>query len=195
VSFPLKNKFLLFLSLFLFTSLISPFAIAQGLPYLVQSKDRKIHDGRSEIIRSIFYKPSFSIYTPHLPSFFSDQVTTLNAIIPDFQVNENAGSDDIKQTRPSIDGSDNFVITWQDNRDDDYNIYAQRYSSNGIALGANFKVNDDRGSADQGYPSISVDWNGNFVITWRDKRNSNYDIYAQRYSSDGKALGTNFKVN
>jgi len=114
-----------------------------------------------------------------------------------FKVNDDQGSA-VSYYNPSIstDNSGNFVITWTDDRSGNDNIYAQRYSSNGTALGVNFKVNDDQGSADQWFsPSISADSSGNFVITWLDNRNGDADIYAQRYSSDGTALGTNFKVN
>ncbi|MGB5847067.1 MAG: T9SS type A sorting domain-containing protein, partial [Ignavibacteriaceae bacterium] len=92
----------------------------------------------------------------------------------------------------STDGSGNFVITWGDWRNGDSDIYAQRYSSDGSTLGTNFKVNDDQGSEYQREPSISTDGSGNFVITWTDDRNGDLDIYAQRYSSDGSALGNNY---
>ena len=98
---------------------------------------------------------------------------------------------------PSISTDDNghFVITWQCGRNgNDFDIYAQRFSSDGIALDSNFKVNDDEGESDQSIPSISSDDSGNFVITWTDRRNGDLDIYAQRYSSDGSALGINFLV-
>jgi hypothetical protein len=123
---------------------------------------------------------------------------TLNAIIPDFQVNENAGPFGTLQTGPSIStaSNGNFVITWTDSRNgDDSDIYAQRYSSDGSALSANFKVNNDQGTVSQTNPSIASDNDGNFVITWTDSRNGNGDIYAQRYSNDITPLGTNFKVN
>jgi len=110
-----------------------------------------------------------------------------------FKVNDDQG--DGGSPAISTDGSGNFVITWTDGRNGDGDIYAQRYSSDGTALGINFRVNDDQGSAYQEYSSMSTDSSGNFVITWRDERNGNYDIYAQRYLSDGTALGSNFKVN
>ena len=46
-------------------------------------------------------------------------------------------------------------------------------------------------------PSILAYGNGNFIIWWINSRNGGAmtDIYAQQYSSDGTALGSNFKVN
>ncbi|MBI9038750.1 MAG: T9SS type A sorting domain-containing protein [Bacteroidales bacterium] len=119
--------------------------------------------------------------------------------IPDFLVNEHAGRDGSAQGAPSIagDGNGNYVVTWQDNRNGmNYDIYAQIYLSDGTKLGDNFKVSDNNQTAHQCRPSIAVDPNMNFVVTWVDKRNSwKWDIYAQRFSNDGTALGNNFKVN
>lgn len=112
-----------------------------------------------------------------------------------FKVNDDAGA--FEQCSPAIssDGSGNFVITWQDYRDGNYDIYAQRYDPLGIALGSNFKVNDDAGISDQGRPAVASHACGSFMITWQDYRNENFDIYAQRYDASGAPLGSNFKVN
>jgi hypothetical protein len=111
-----------------------------------------------------------------------------------FKVNEDVGSADQWSPAVAMDNSGNFVITWEDDRTGNKDIYAQRYNSSGAPLGSNFKVNDDLGTAGQGYPAISMDGSGNFVITWSDDRNY-YDIYAQRYNFSGVPLGSNFKVN
>ena len=118
-----------------------------------------------------------------------------------FKVSDDQGIARQRLPSISVDGNGNFIITWVDERystEDD--IYAQRYSSDGTALGNNFKVNDDSGITEQFYPEISADDSGNFIIVWKDLRNRifcnfNWDIFAQRYSSDGTALGNNFKVN
>jgi len=62
-------------------------------------------------------------------------------------VNDDGGSS--YQLYPSIamDGSGNFIITWEDYRSGNYDIYAQRYNSGGIKVGANFLVSDDTGSS------------------------------------------------
>jgi hypothetical protein len=87
-------------------------------------------------------------------------------------------------------------VVWQDKRNGNYDIYAQRYNSSGTAVGANFKVNDNAGTTIQMMPSVACDSAGNAVVVWQDKRNGSYDdIYAQRYDAAGAAVGSNFKVN
>ena len=112
-----------------------------------------------------------------------------------FTVNDDTGTTDQGVPDIAMDGSGNFVITWYDTRNGGADIYAQRYNSSGTLLGSNFKVNDDVGTAWQYDPAIAMDGSGNFVITWYDTRNGNFDIYAQRYNSSGTPLGLNFKVN
>jgi hypothetical protein len=113
-----------------------------------------------------------------------------------FKVTDDTGNR--PQSRPAISaaGNGDFTIAWEDGRILDSDIYAQQYSSNGLPLSSNFKVNDDTlSNADQGYPSMIVDNNGDFVIAWHDYRNGRSDIYAQRISNDGTPIDTNFRVS
>lgn len=117
-------------------------------------------------------------------------------ITDDFLVNDDVGSTDQFVPSISMDAAGNFVIVWYDFRNDNWDIFFQRYNSAGTALGGNTKVNDDTTNSSQEHPSISMDATGNFVIVWSDYRNNdNYDIYFQRYTSTGGALGSNSKVN
>jgi hypothetical protein len=98
---------------------------------------------------------------------------------------------------PSIaaDGTGLFVIVWEDYRNGNQDVYAQRYWHDGLPIGSNFKVNDDTGTGSQDSPSVSMDWQGNFVIAWKDYREGKSNIYAQRYTRDGSILGSNFIIN
>ena len=121
----------------------------------------------------------------------------IDIIKDDFLVNDDT-TGGCSQYFPAVAmaASGNFVICWHDKRNSlGGDIYAQRYNSSGVALGANFRVNDDVGTSTQYKPSISMDADGDFVVCWRDERNGKYDIYAQRYNSSGDALGANFRVN
>jgi hypothetical protein len=112
-----------------------------------------------------------------------------------FKVNDDAGTADQGDPAIFVDGSGNFILTWHDGRDGNDDIYVQRYDPSGTPVDANFKVNDDPGTATQDHPAIAADGPGNFIITWHDERNENEDIYAQRYDSSATPLGANFKVN
>jgi hypothetical protein len=110
----------------------------------------------------------------------------------------NTGDSWIGQHYPGIamDDFGNFVIIWQDERNGNWDIYAQRYDSSGTPLDSNFKVNDDLETASQMYPAIAMDGGGKFVIIWEDYRNgsSTPNVYAQRYDSEGCPVGPNFLV-
>ena len=80
----------------------------------------------------------------------------------------------------SSDHKGNFVITWAENKD----IFAQRYTSEGVLSGGKIKVNDN--STSSGKPSVATEYNGNFTIVWGNN--------AQRFSKDGTKIGNNFKV-
>jgi hypothetical protein len=110
------------------------------------------------------------------------------------KVNDDFGSEYQGQPTISMDGSGNFVIAWIDQRNNG-NIYFQRYNNSGIAQGINVRANDDAGSIFHSAPKITVDEIGNFVITWADFRNSNDDIYYQRYNIGGIVVGVNKKAN
>jgi hypothetical protein len=102
------------------------------------------------------------------------------------------------QWHPSVamDVTGDFVIVWDDNRNDDLDIFFQRYTSAGTTLGTNTKINNTVIGTDQYAPLIAMDEVGDFVIVWLIKYQTfTYDIYFQRYTSNGLPLGVNTKVN
>ena len=116
------------------------------------------------------------------------------------------GSDFLVFTHPSVsseypsvamDASGNFVIAWQiDNQDGSYRVFAQRYDSDGTPVGSEFQVDTYDDLWSQESPSVAMDANGNFVITWMNYEvdANGYDIFAQRYDSDGTPVGSDFLV-
>ncbi len=58
-------------------------------------------------------------------------------------MNDDVGAAWQRDLSLSMDTEGNFIICWHDNRNDDWDIYAQRYNSLGDTLGANFRVNSD----------------------------------------------------
>ncbi len=96
------------------------------------------------------------------------------------------------QQHPQIisDGAGGAVITWQDRRIGSWDIYARRIDAGGnvqwTANGA--AISTVIGS--QEYPQIASDGAGGAIITWRDYRSSNYDIYTQRINASGNVQWT-----
>ncbi|RPH98096.1 MAG: T9SS C-terminal target domain-containing protein [Calditrichaeota bacterium] len=157
-----------------------------------KEQTRLIHQDRNEMNRL----GNFPLYLSKHRSPIHHPSSSLPVIIPDLQVNENVGQ--CSQYYPAIAANEagNFVLVWEDNRNDMWtDIFAQRYNADSTPQGSNFQVNEGNGCSMESSPQIAMDKAGNFVIVWTDMRNGTWDIYAQRYSSDGTPQGTNFKVN
>lgn len=79
------------------------------------------------------------------------------------------------------------IITWEDCRNTNYDIYAQRMKIiDGTATWtADGEPVSDETTSDQKGPEIVPDGLGGAIITWTDYRDGNGDIYAQRIDSDG----------
>lgn len=105
--------------------------------------------------------------------------------------------DDSIQWTPDVSCGANgaFVITWDDGRSDNWDVYAQRYDANGNPLGQNFLVNDDVGGTDQYGSGVAVNGYGEFTVVWTDRRDGEDDAYARRYDADGNPLGASFRLN
>jgi hypothetical protein len=86
---------------------------------------------------------------------------------------------------------DTICAVWQDTRNGDADVYAQRLDASGNALWtADVRVNSDSGTAAQSSPALAPDGIGGIFVAWRDMRNDSYtaDIYAQRVGPVGSRL-------
>ena len=113
-----------------------------------------------------------------------------------FRVDDDTGTSPAYYPSVSAIPGGGFVVAWQDYRDGDYNIYAQRFDAAGSALGANFKANADATIKNQERPAVAALEGGGFVVSWLDQRNyPNWDLYAQEYDNAGAVVGSNFRAN
>jgi hypothetical protein len=103
------------------------------------------------------------------------------------------------QINPKIDtdGAGGAIITWQDRRNNvDYDVYAQRLNSNGIAQWTANGVVICSTTSTQSNPRIEPDGLGGAIIGWVDKRNGiDNNIYAQRINSSGTVQWTANGIN
>jgi len=78
----------------------------------------------------------------------------------------------------AMDGASSFVVIWKDKREGNYDIYAQRYSSNGNPDGKNYKVNNSPDLNEQSQPAVAAN-GGKIFFTWKDSSSDNCDIVAK----------------
>jgi Secretion system C-terminal sorting domain len=97
------------------------------------------------------------------------------------------------QSIPTIvsDGSGGAIITWEDYRSGtNADIYAQKINASGVVQWTADGVAISTNTTSQYIPTIASDGSGGAIITWRDMRNGNSDIYAQRINSSGVVVWT-----
>ncbi|MCP5224097.1 MAG: cadherin-like domain-containing protein [Thauera sp.] len=101
-------------------------------------------------------------------------------------------------TATLADGS--YVVAWQSNGGQDgsgWGIFAQRFASNGEAIGPEFRVNTLVGG-DQSWAQIAALSDGGFVISWQDSAGndgSGWGSFAQRFDAAGNAQGGQLLLN
>ncbi|MFX1572975.1 MAG: hypothetical protein ACFFB0_09510 [Promethearchaeota archaeon] len=96
-------------------------------------------------------------------------VSGLSSFYPEFIVDEDGGS----------------IITWQDVRNLNFDVYAQYIDSNGSIQ---WKVNGIAICAtneNEETPQICSDGGGGAIISWIDTREIGYNVYAQRVTPEG----------
>jgi len=86
------------------------------------------------------------------------------------------------------DDAGGVIVTWQDLRVRNWNIYAQRLNPNGQRLWDTLGVEICVWNGEQTVPVMCPDGSGGAVIAWQDTRNGNNDIYAQRVTASGSGI-------
>ena len=96
------------------------------------------------------------------------------------------------QASPSMteDGQGGAIVAWNDWRNGDRDIYAQRIDSSGNLVWSSGGVAVVAKTYHQQDPKLIYDGTGGAIIVWQDSVPGAYDIYAQRISSSGTALWT-----
>jgi hypothetical protein len=91
-------------------------------------------------------------------------------------------------TGSGIDGS--AIVTWEDNRAGNNDIYAQKIDSSGNVLWTIDGIAVCSKTTSQKNPKLISDNAGGAIIVWEDSVNFYWDVYAQRISSSGTLLWT-----
>jgi len=96
------------------------------------------------------------------------------------------------QYNPTIisDGAGGAIITWIDFRNGNGDIYAQRVNASGTVQWTADGAAICTDAADVNHVGIVSDGAGGALISWRDTRSVNWDIYAQRINASGAVQWT-----
>jgi hypothetical protein len=97
------------------------------------------------------------------------------------------------QQTPQIisDGAGGAIITWQDNRNGNLDIFVQRVNAWGFVLWTTNGLAVCTAAGEQYSPMIASDGEGGAIVTWHDFRNPLApDIYAQRVDASGAVQWT-----
>jgi hypothetical protein len=90
--------------------------------------------------------------------------------------------------------SNEFLVTWQDTRNGNYDIYGQRVSATGTLIAGAFVISN--ASSHQINPAVAYNSEANeFLVTWQDIRSGNYDIYGQRVDATGTLTAGAFIIS
>jgi hypothetical protein len=110
-------------------------------------------------------------------------------VIPNFLVSS--------LTNPSVamDADGDFVVAWETKvaNSDNFDIFARRYNSGGIAQGGAFVAHEIGLTGDQQDPAIAMDDEGNFAIVWENNVGTG-NIKAQLYTASGVPIQTPFVI-
>lgn len=107
------------------------------------------------------------------------------------------GTDIVNTPVIDMNAKGEFVVVWENNGKDGskVGIYARRYDAAGVAQGEEFLVNTGKTYDDQVNASVSINDNGEFVISWYDDPGDGSQVFVQRYNSNGVAQGEAIYVN
>lgn len=95
-----------------------------------------------------------------------------------------------EQINPDIqtDGSGGLVVCWQDSSVGSWNVFAQRVNSGGTVSWSTNGIIVANATGSQTSPKGIPDGTGGYLFIFQDKRAGNFDLYAQRISSNGNPL-------
>jgi hypothetical protein len=105
-----------------------------------------------------------------------------------------------RQTFPqvAIDGNDDFVVTWDSDRDDfgatDFSVFMRRFSSAGTALGGESRVNVITAGT-QAASGVEMEPDGDFLVTWASAQYTGFEVLARAFDSAGTPRTGEFRVN
>lgn len=89
-----------------------------------------------------------------------------------------------------------FLLVWQDNATNQYDIYGRRFDGHGILIGSSFQLTSRSGIDTS--PSVAYNPQQNrYFVAWQSRASlsGDNDLYGQHFDATGKLLGTTVGQN
>jgi hypothetical protein len=88
-----------------------------------------------------------------------------------------------------------FLVVWADPRTGNVDVYGQLLGADGTPQGTSFAISATGAPGLKTQPIVAVDnIHQRFLVTWRDGRSGDDDIYAQLLGADGTPIGGNVAI-
>jgi hypothetical protein len=151
-------------------------------------------DGDFVVIWTAYYYSEGPIYGPYIYGQRYDNLGEKAGGLVDLGTGDNPPFGD----QPAVDMDDqgNFVVVWTDYYSTNGDILGQRFNSAGVPLDDPPIVINTTTAYSQTNPNVSMDPNGNFVVSWTTPQGYDYGIAARRFAPDGTPIdAVQFQVN
>ena len=90
--------------------------------------------------------------------------------------------------RAITDEKGNTIVVWEDWRNGNQDVYAQKIHISGRPMWNNNGVPVYRGEGDQYDPFLTTDGEGGAIVVWWDISTDDWDVFAQRLNKEGQAV-------
>jgi hypothetical protein len=178
-------------------------AITADFPF---GSNVRVNDDITEVIREtpeIAVDGTGNIYTvwtdyrngdPDI--YFASSSDRGKTFSPSIRINDDGAGNTQIHPDIAVDGSGNIYITWQDGRNDLYDVYFTNSSDGGITFSPNRVVDSAPFGESQEYPSVAVDDIGTIFIGWADDEGTgDWNIYCSNSTDGGQSFSSGVKVN
>ncbi len=109
--------------------------------------------------------------------------------LEDIRIHQESGNTDQDAPVLAMRADGSVVIVWHDNRNGDYDVFAQQIDGEGVRQWeADVRVNRDASAQSQAEPTVRIVAPNQALVVWLDQRIGNLDLYAQGLTSSGQHL-------
>jgi len=149
-----------------------------------QNNAKVVSDGAGGVI--VCWKDSrngnYDVYAQRLNSSGIPQWTADGVVVCNWSGNQ-------QNAALVPDGAGGVIVCWEDYRNGNADVYAQRLNSSGVAQWTGGGVAVCTATGAQSTPKIVTDGSGGAIVTWQDGRSGGLsDVYAERLGSAGNVM-------